>query len=93
MKGTPILPVHIGGLFVLIVRDGASIRAVERACPHDLADLALGSCRSGRLHCPRHRASFDLIDGTISPGWSSRPLRRFPVRIEAGEVLVNLAEP
>lgn len=93
MEGQPILPVRIGARDVLIVRDGTSLRAVERACPHDLADLAQGHCRGGRLHCPRHRASFNLTDGTISPGWSSRLLRRYPVRIEAGEVFVNLAEP
>ncbi|MCJ2113025.1 Rieske 2Fe-2S domain-containing protein, partial [Methylobacterium sp. E-025] len=42
------------------MRDGARLVAAERACPHEGADLSLGRCAAGRIHCPRHLASFDL---------------------------------
>ena len=70
-----LLPVTAGGRRLLLVRDGARIVAAERTCPHEGADLALGRCVAGRLHCPRHQASFDLRDGAVSPGWSFRALR------------------
>lgn len=71
---------RIGETAVLVIQDGEEIFACERGCPHEQADLGLGCVRNGRLHCPRHQASFDLQDGRISQGWQSRLLRRYPVR-------------
>jgi 3-phenylpropionate/trans-cinnamate dioxygenase ferredoxin subunit len=86
----PILPVRAGDQQLLIVRDGDRIIACERACPHEQADLALGRCAHGRLFCPRHYASFDLRDGTVSAGWTVRPLQLFAVAIKAQTIFVVL---
>ncbi|MCJ2135777.1 Rieske (2Fe-2S) protein [Methylobacterium sp. J-026] len=75
------MPITVGGHSLLLVQAGGRIVAAERACPHEGADLSLGRCVGGRLLCPRHRASFDLRDGSVSPGWSFRALRLF--RIES----------
>lgn len=88
----PILPVTVGGQQLIIVRDGEHLHAVERACPHEQADLLEGRCSEGRLHCPRHAAAFDLRDGQASPGWSIRRLRRFPTAIVDGDVLVDAGQ-
>jgi 3-phenylpropionate/trans-cinnamate dioxygenase ferredoxin component len=74
-----LMPIAVGGHHLLLVRDGERIVAAERACPHEGADLSLGRCVAGRLLCPRHLASFDLQDGSVSPGWSFRALRLFEV--------------
>jgi 3-phenylpropionate/trans-cinnamate dioxygenase ferredoxin component len=74
---------------ILIWSDGRAV-ACERACPHEQADLSLGHLSRGRLVCPHHAASFDLDDGSISEGWASRRLRIYPVRVEQGEVWVQL---
>jgi 3-phenylpropionate/trans-cinnamate dioxygenase ferredoxin subunit len=74
---------------LLLIRDGDDIVACERACPHEQADLSLGRVADGRIFCPRHFASFDLHDGTISGGWSSRALRRYPARIKDGRVWID----
>jgi 3-phenylpropionate/trans-cinnamate dioxygenase ferredoxin subunit len=76
---------------ILIWCDGRAV-ACERACPHEQADLSRGHISAGRLICPHHAASFDLEDGRISSGWSSRPLRIYPVRVEYGEVWVKVAD-
>ncbi|MDQ0449192.1 Rieske (2Fe-2S) protein [Methylobacterium aerolatum] len=76
-----LVPVTVGRRSLLLVRDGERIVATERACPHEGADLSLGRCGGGRLHCPRHLASFNLRDGSVSPGWSFRPLRLFAVEV------------
>ena len=86
-----IVCVRAEALDLLLVRDGERIMACERACPHEQADLSLGRIADGRLFCPRHLASFDLKDGQISAGWPSRPLRRYPVRIENGRVWIDAA--
>ena len=84
----PILPVRAGDQQLLIIRDGDRIVACERACPHEQADLAHGRCARGRLFCPRHYASFDLRDGTVSVGWTVRPLRLYAVTVRAQEIFV-----
>jgi 3-phenylpropionate/trans-cinnamate dioxygenase ferredoxin component len=76
---------------LLLVRDGERVFACERACPHEQADLSLGSVAEGRLRCRRHFASFDLASGEISAGWPSRPLRRYPTKIAEGWICVDAA--
>jgi 3-phenylpropionate/trans-cinnamate dioxygenase ferredoxin subunit len=76
---------------ILIIRDGARLFAAERACPHEGADLSRGRCAEGRLHCPRHLAWFDLISGAVSPGWSFRGLKTYPVRVAGNDVLIDLS--
>lgn len=73
----------------LIILDGGQVIACERACPHEQADLGRGHVADGRLHCPHHRASFSLTTGDVSPGWPSRALRRFPVRIDDTQVWLD----
>ena len=88
----PILPVRAGDQHLLIIRDGDRIVACERACPHEQADLALGRCAGGKLFCPRHYAYFDLRDGTVSAGWTVRPLRLYEVAIRDGAVAVLMPD-
>jgi 3-phenylpropionate/trans-cinnamate dioxygenase ferredoxin subunit len=74
---------------LLLIRDGDDIFACERACPHEQADLSLGRVADGRIFCSRHLASFDLHDGTVSRGWPSRDLRRYPARSEDGRIWID----
>ncbi|TNC06191.1 Rieske 2Fe-2S domain-containing protein [Methylobacterium terricola] len=85
-----LLPVVAGGQHLLLVRDAGRIVAAERACPHEGADLSLGHCAGGRLRCPRHLAWFDLEDGSVSPGWSFRALRLFPVELASDGLWIRL---
>lgn len=78
--GRNLVPVLVAGRHLLLVQDDDALFAVERACPHEGADLALGHCSAGRLHCPRHQAWFSLLDGAVSPGWSFRSLATFATR-------------
>jgi 3-phenylpropionate/trans-cinnamate dioxygenase ferredoxin component len=86
-----IVCAKVAGIGLLIIMDGDRLFACERACPHEQADLSLGHVADGQLHCPRHRAWFSLVDGNISPGWPSRALRRYPVRVAVGQVWVDAA--
>jgi 3-phenylpropionate/trans-cinnamate dioxygenase ferredoxin subunit len=81
--------VCMAGVDIILIWSDHRVVACERACPHEQADLGLGDLSAGRLVCPRHAASFDLDQGQISRGWTSRPLRIYPVRIVDGEVWVD----
>jgi 3-phenylpropionate/trans-cinnamate dioxygenase ferredoxin component len=84
-----IICVRLEAIHLLLVRDGDDVFACERACPHEQADLGLGRVADGRIVCPRHDASFDLRDGSVSRGWPSRALRRYPARIIDGQIWIN----
>jgi 3-phenylpropionate/trans-cinnamate dioxygenase ferredoxin component len=88
-----IVCAKVGDVDLLLIRDGERVFSCERACPHEQADLSLGRVAEGRLQCPRHMASFDLVSGDISAGWPSRPLRRYPTKIEDGWICVDTAAP
>lgn len=75
-----IVTAQFGSRSIIIIRDQqGALFAVNRACPHQAADLAKGRCSNGKLMCPRHMAWFDLQDGTAK-GWFVDPLRRYSVR-------------
>ena len=81
--------VRAGGMEMIVLRDGEVIHVCERACPHEQADLSLGTVGEGKVFCPRHLAWFSLSTGAVSPGWSSRALLRFPVRISDGRIFIR----
>jgi 3-phenylpropionate/trans-cinnamate dioxygenase ferredoxin component len=76
----------IGEAEVLLIWDEGRAVACERACPHEQADLSQGRLSNGRLLCPRHAASFDLDDGTITSGWPSRSLQ-----VREGRIWIDAA--
>ena len=88
----PIVTYRVGAHDVIVFYDDGQLYACERACPHEQADLCLGHVSEGRLHCPRHLASFGLQDGSISRGWQSRDLRRYPVRVVDGVVWIDVGD-
>lgn len=81
LKAETMVRARVGGRNMLVIWNEGDVVACDRACPHEQADLGLGQVRAGRLYCPRHAASFDLRDGTISSGWPSSPLRLYPARL------------
>ncbi|WP_313899106.1 Rieske (2Fe-2S) protein [Methylobacterium sp. E-041] len=83
-------PILVGGQHLILMRDGARLVAAERACPHEGADLSLGRCAAGRIHCPRHQASFDLTSGAVSLGWSFRALRLYHVDQALGGLWITI---
>ena len=90
LDGPAPTPILVRGQHLILMRDGERLVAAERACPHEGADLSLGRCAAGRIHCPRHQASFDLRSGTVSPGWSFRALRLYRVDQSLDELWITI---
>jgi nitrite reductase/ring-hydroxylating ferredoxin subunit len=61
-------------------------------CTHQEASLADGYIEGDTVECPAHFAQFCLRDGRVLGPPAPRPIRVYPVRIEDGEVLVDLSE-
>jgi 3-phenylpropionate/trans-cinnamate dioxygenase ferredoxin subunit len=89
---------------ILIARAGDSLYAVDSRCPHMRGRLAEGKLDGTIITCPRHGSQFDLTDGSVVR-WlqgsgllsrigttlkSPRPLKTYKVKVEDGEILVDV---
>lgn len=85
--------VEFGDVPILLVREGAEVRAVEGKCPHAGAPLDKGTVCGGLLTCPWHMGTFRLADGAWIEPPPLRRLRTYPARVAGDEVWVELDPP
>jgi nitrite reductase (NADH) small subunit len=71
---------------VFRLRDGG-IRAVSAICPHRGGPIADGLADLRVVVCPLHQHAFDLATGCSTTG--QPPLTVYPVRIEAGRIVLG----
>jgi len=81
--------VELDGRRVLIVNLDGKVCAYEDRCLHKSLPLSLGKLAGNRLLCRAHEWEYDACTGQgINP--SGVALRRYEVRIDAGQILVDL---
>lgn len=79
-----------GAVDVLLVKLGRDeIHAYDNRCPHAGARLSEGSLSAANLRCGAHLWEFDLRTG-IGVNPRNCALRRFPVKLIAGNVWVRI---
>jgi nitrite reductase/ring-hydroxylating ferredoxin subunit len=85
--------VRFGELEIALFRVGDAVYAMENRCPHANYPLSEGQLRGPIVICPAHGWDFDVRTG-FSPGnddgW---PIPCFAVRIDGGEVWVDVSRP
>ena len=74
------------GLFLL----GDAVHALEDVCPHAYALLSQGFQEDGVIECPLHAARFDIASGKCLAEIGQRDLLCFPVRVQQGQVQLQL---
>jgi NADPH-dependent 2,4-dienoyl-CoA reductase/sulfur reductase-like enzyme/nitrite reductase/ring-hydroxylating ferredoxin subunit len=74
---------------ILLVRQGDEVRAFTADCPHAGAPLEQGALCNGRIVCPWHKGTFDATDGSVIEPPPLASLKRYPVMVEDGHVLVS----
>jgi nitrite reductase/ring-hydroxylating ferredoxin subunit len=82
--------VDVNGTRVLLSLVDGKVCAVSGTCTHEEADLGLGFVIEGRVVCPLHLSQFDLRDGSVISPPATEPLRRFNVKIDGDEILVEV---
>jgi nitrite reductase/ring-hydroxylating ferredoxin subunit len=82
--------VHAGEHEIALFRVGDEFHAIDNRCPHQGASLALGAREGLEVTCPWHSWRFDLATGA-AVGRMGAGVRRFPVRVEGDDVLVEVA--
>jgi len=80
--------VRAGVRHIAVFNVGGALYAVEDACRHMKAPLSTGRVEGTTLTCSWHGWKYDIITGAChDKSWGC--LRTFPVKIEAGQILVS----
>jgi 3-phenylpropionate/trans-cinnamate dioxygenase ferredoxin subunit len=82
--------VEVGGKRLALCNTGEGIYAIDDVCTHDGGPLDQGQLDGKEIECPRHGARFDVTNGRALCLPAVRPVRTYPVRIEGGEVEIDL---
>jgi nitrite reductase/ring-hydroxylating ferredoxin subunit len=81
--------VEAGGREVAVFNVEGTLHAVDARCLHRGGPLAEGLVRDGVVTCPWHWWRYDLRTGAhLGAPWLR--LRRYPVRVEGGRVVVEV---
>lgn len=85
------LSVLVAGWHLVVLREGAEFFAFNDRCPHQGAALSPGKVRRGTIMCPLHGARFKVDTGACIGG-AYPDLRRFAVRVDEGQIAVELPD-
>ncbi len=64
--------------------------AIDDVCTHDGGPLDQGELDGEEIECPRHGARFDVTTGHATCMPAVVPVKTYDVRVEGGEVQVNV---
>ncbi|MCI0548296.1 MAG: Rieske (2Fe-2S) protein [Candidatus Rokubacteria bacterium] len=87
--GRPTLVV-LGHRRVVLARVGAEVYALDDTCSHRGGPLSEGKLSGTRLACPWHGWMYDVRTGQCSFPPRGSGVASYPVRVEAGDVWVEL---
>ena len=81
--------VEVEGEAIALFRVGATVHAIENACPHREGPLAFGDLRGTVVYCPLHAWGFDVRTGACDefPGVA---VRTYTVRVDGDDVALEL---
>jgi 3-phenylpropionate/trans-cinnamate dioxygenase ferredoxin subunit len=82
----------VGPESIALCNVGGTIHAVENLCTHDDGPLGEGTLDGCLIECPRHGARFDVTTGAAVRMPAAAPVRTFAVRVEKGDIYVEIEE-
>lgn len=88
--GKPTLAT-VGGVDIVLVRDGGSVLALADRCGHMGGPLHEGEAADGCVTCPWHGSTFRLDDGRVVRAPAVSPQPRYDTRVLNGMVQVRAA--
>jgi 3-phenylpropionate/trans-cinnamate dioxygenase ferredoxin subunit len=85
--------VEVEGVELAVVRSGDQVYAIHDECSHAAIPLSEGDVDDGEIECWLHGSMFDLRTGKAINLPATEPVPVYPVRVEDGDVLVDLSQP
>ncbi len=77
-----------GGHQFCLIRLESGFHAIDDECPHKGAPLGAGHVENGKVYCPLHGWCFHATTGACESN-PAKPARRYPTKVEAGEVWIE----
>ena len=82
--------VEVAGVPVAVVRAGGEVFALHDVCSHEEVPLSEGEIYDCTVECWLHGSCFDLRTGDPTGPPATVPVPVYPVKIEGGDVYVDL---
>ena len=84
--------IDLRGRRILLANVDGRLCAVDDTCTHEDASLSAGVLKGELVKCPLHNSRFNVCTGKAMEEPAEEDLRTYPVREEAGRVLLRLPE-
>jgi 3-phenylpropionate/trans-cinnamate dioxygenase ferredoxin subunit len=78
---------------VAVVLHEGDVYAIHDECSHQAVPLSEGEVDGCEIECWLHGSRFDLRTGKPSGPPATEPVPTYPVRVEGGDVLVDVTAP
>lgn len=82
--------VFIDGVEMAVFNVGGQFYATSNICTHQRALLTEGYLEGEYIECPLHQGRFNVVSGEAGGPPVKVPLRVFPIRVENGEIQVDV---
>ena len=86
-----IIGVQADGMELALYAVEGELYASTAWCNHGRANLCDGFLEGHAIECPLHQGQFDIRTGEPLCEPVTRPIRVFPVKVEAERILVDIA--
>lgn len=85
--------VEVAGVEVAVVKSGGEVFAVQDECSHAQIALSEGEVSNCEIECWLHGSTFDLRTGEPVSLPAYYPVPIYPVKIDGGDVFVDVKNP
>lgn len=82
---------HGGCTFAIYRTSDDKFYATDGLCTHQKVHLSGGFVMENLIECPKHNGRFDFTTGQAKGAPVCVDLKTYPVKIESGEVFIQLA--
>jgi 3-phenylpropionate/trans-cinnamate dioxygenase ferredoxin subunit len=84
--------IEYDGRRIMIVNLEGILHAWDGTCTHEEADLSTGFLIGEEITCPLHLSRFNLLTGEAVNPPAEKPLTKYGVKVENGEIFVELGQ-
>ncbi len=85
-----VIGVVVEGRDIAFYNASGEIFATDNICTHGQARLCEGFLEGHEIECPLHQGRFDVRTGQPTCAPVTEAIRSYPIRVEAGRVLIAL---
>src|SRR3954452_14479642 len=90
VRENEVIGVVVEGQHIALYRIKGEVFATSDVCSHQFALLSDGFVEGDCIECPLHAAQFDIRTGKVICGPAATSIATYPVKLEAGQVLLDL---